>query len=433
MEHSGVKILFVGLLALAALMTAFRPQPSRPPDAGCTVISLSFWGSYEEWGLWKEIVDLFHERNPDVWVKMNYIPDAYDDKVRLLLAADSAPDVMLIQDEPLPAYAGYGKFADLTDWVHSDDFPVDWNSAFWPTITESCTYAGRVWGVPLWGGNVLVIYNRKMFRDMGVAPPSDDWNFDEFIQKARELTRDTDGDGNIDTFGFSLPGWIYFLPWTWGFGVDYLNAERTDWAFTGPEAVAATAFYKDLRFRYHISPSIQEMQNSVQEGAMFMTGRIGMTAGGPWNCVPLMTAGVDFDVAHIPRGPDGNRYTRVTWDALCLFSKSKNKEAALRFMKHCVSIEAQSFIGKYVRSIPALIAARDSFAAPGFDWHEEKYIEALDYGRIQPISIQWDKMNNVMLPEYELLLLNKMTPEEYVERMAENIRKEHVFPIEGRK
>ena len=432
MEHSGVRILFAGLLAAAALLTALRPQPSSPPDSNCTVITLAFWGSYEEWGLWKEIVDAFHAKNPDVWVKMNYIPDAYDDKIRLLLAADSAPDVMLIQDEPLPAYASYGKFADLTDWVHAEDFPVDWDTAFWPTVTESFTYKGRVWGLPIWGGNVLVIYNRKMFRDMGVTPPSDDWNFHEFIAKARELTRDTNGDGDIDTFGFSLPNWIYFLPWTWGFGADYLDASRGDWAFEGPGAVASTAFYQDLRFRHHISPSIQEMP-STQEGAMFMTGRIGMTVGGPWNCVPLMTAGVDFDIAHIPYGPNGERFTRVTWDALCLFSKSKNKEAALRFMKHCISIEAQSLIGKYVRSIPTVIAARDSFMAPGLDWHEEKYIEALDYGRVQPISIQWDKMNNVMMPEYELLLLNKITPEECVKRMAENMRNEHVFPIKDGK
>lgn len=433
MEHSGVKVLFIGLLAIAALMTAFRPQPSRPPDSSRTVITLSFWGSYEEWGLWKEIVDLFHERNPDVWVKMNYIPDAYDDKIRLLLAADSAPDVMLIQDEPFPAYAEYGKFADLTDWVHSDDFPVDWNTAFWPTVPESFTHKGRVMGVPIWGGNVLVIYNRKMFREMGVAPPSDDWTFDEFIAKARELTRDTDGDGDIDTFGFSLPVWIYFLPWTWGFGIDYLNASRTDWAFTGPEAIAATAFFQDLRFRFHVSPSIQEAPNALQEGAMFMTGRIGMTVGGPWNCVPFMTAGVGFDVAHIPVGPVGTRYTRVTWDGLCLFEKSKNKEAARRFMKHCLSMEAQSMIGKCFRSIPTVMAAKESFIDPNNGWREEKYVEALEYGRMQPISVKWDAMNNVMMPEYELLLLNKISPEECVARMAENMRKEHVFPIEDAK
>lgn len=430
MEHSGVKFLFAGLIAVAALMTAFRPRASDAPDSNRTVITLSFWGSYEDWGFWKETTDLFHEKNPDVCVKINYIPDNYDDKMRLLLAADSAPDVMLMQDEPLPSYASYGKFEDLTDWVHSKDFPIDWDKDYWPTVPESFTYKGRVMGVPFWGGNVLVIYNRKMFHDMGVAEPSDDWTFDDFVAKARELTRDTDGDGRLDTFGFSMPLWYYFLPFTWGFGADYLDAARTGWAFTGPEAVAATAFFQDLRFRYHVAPSIQEAQNAFQEGAMFMTGRIGMMIGGPWNCPPLMTAGVDFDVAHIPIGPVGKRYTRVTWDGLCLFKKSKHKPEALRFIKYCMSMEVQSHVGYCVRSIPTLKAARDSFKVPGSTWHETRFIDALEYGRVQPISLKWDAMFNTMVPEYDLLLLNKVTPEECVARIAEDMRRDHIFPIE---
>jgi len=431
MESSAIKIFMVLLVVVAVAMTVFKPGGSAPANADAVVITLSFWGSYEEWGMWREIVDLFHKDNPDVWVKINYIPDGYEDKIRLLLAADGAPDVMLIQDEPFPAYAGYGKFADLTDWAYGPDAPVDWDTAFWPTAAESFKYKGRVMGLPIWGGNVLVYYNRRMFRDMGVEPPSDDWNLDEFVAKAKELTRDLDGDGAVDTFGLTLPGWVYFLPWTWAFDADYLDESRTDWAFTGPEALAATAFYQDLRFRYHVAPSIQEIP-SATEGAMFMTGRIGMTVSGPWNSPGLKTAGIDFDVVHIPYGPTGKRSTRVTWDALCLFDKCKNKEAAWRFMKHCVTPEAQAVVGKYIRSVPALIEAKDSFMDPDNGWSEEKYIDALAYARLQPISKQWQAMSNVMLPEYEQLLLNKITPEQCIENMAENMRREGVFPIEDR-
>ncbi|NIA15492.1 MAG: extracellular solute-binding protein [Nitrospiraceae bacterium] len=431
MGISGVKIFMIVLALTAVLMTIFRPAPLEPANPDAVTITLSFWGSYEEWGMWREIVDLFHADNPDVFVKLNYIPDGYDDKMRLLLAADSAPDIMLIQDEPFPAYAGYGKFVDLTDWAYSEDCPVDWDKDFWPTAAESFRYKGGIYGAPIWGGNVLVYYNREMFREMGVEPPSDDWTFDEFIAKGKELTRDTDGDGDIDTFGFALPGWIYFLPWTWGFGVNYLNETCTDWAFTGPEALAATAFYQDLRFRHHISPSIQEVP-TVQEGAMFMTGRIAMNCSGPWNSPGLKTAGIDFDVVHIPFGPNGERATRVTWDSLCMFDKCKNKGAAWRFIQHCISYDAQAIVGKYVRSVPALIEAKDAFCDPDNGWNEEKYIDALGYARVQPISKKWDAMNNVMVPEYERLLLNKITPEECIENMATNMRRDGVFPIKER-
>jgi len=431
MASSGAKIFMVILVATAALMTVFRPRPAGPSDRDATTVTLSFWGSYEEWGMWREIVDLFHEDNPDVRVKLNYIPDGYDDKIRLLLAADSAPDVMLIQDEPFPAYAGYGKFEDLTDRAYGPDVPVDWDAAFWPTAAESFKYKDRVMGVPIWGGNVLVYYNRKMFRDLGVEPPEDDWTFDEFIAKGKELTRDLDGDGHVDTFGFTLPGWVYFLPWTWGFGAGYLNDACTDWTFTGAEAVAATAFYQDLRFRHHISPSIQEIPSAI-EGAMFMTGRVGMTCSGPWNSPGLKTANIDFDVVHIPFGPTGRRFTRVTWDALCMFNQCRNKEAAWRFMKHCITYEAQAIVGKYVRSVPAVVEAKDAFMDPDNGWSEEKYIDALEYARMQPISRNWQAMDNVILPVYEQLLLDKMTPEEAVRQMAGEIRREKVFPLEDR-
>ncbi|MCP4644381.1 MAG: sugar ABC transporter substrate-binding protein, partial [bacterium] len=377
---SATKIVFALVVCVVVVMTIFRPMPEGADGPGVAEISFSFWGSYEEWAMWREIADQFHAKNPDVHVKLEYIPSNYEDKIQLLLAADSAPDVMLIQDEPFPGYANYGKFADLTDWARGPDAPVDWDTAFWPTAAESFLYKGRIRGVPVFGGNVLVYYNRKMFNDLGVEPPEDDWTFDEFIAKGKELTRDTNGDGRLDTFGFSLPSWVYFLPWTWGFGADYLDDSCTDWAFTGPEALAATKFFQDLRFSYHVSPSVQEVPG-MQELAMFMTGRIGMTVSGPWNSPGLITAGIDFDVVHIPEGPAGERHTRVTWDALCLFDKSEHKEAAWRFMRHCISPEAQGVIGKFTRSVPTLKEAQDTFMKPDNGWDEEKFMEALSYAR----------------------------------------------------
>jgi len=411
-------------------MTVFRPRAGEPPNPEAVEVSVSFWGSYEEWEMWCDIAAGFQAKNPGIWIKLNYIPNSYNSKIRLLLAADNAPDVMVIQDEPFPVYAAYGKFADLTDWAYSLESGVDWDTAFWPTAVESFVHQGRVMGAPIWGGNILVIYNRKMFRDFGVEFPNDNWTFDDFVSNAEALTRDLDGDGHIDTFGLSLPHWIYFLPWTWGFGANYLDERRTDWTFTGPEALAATTFYHNLRYGLGVSPSIQDMPGSAVE-AMFMTNRIAMTAGGPWSSLGFRTAGIEFDIVHIPVGPAGERFTRVTWDALCLFEKSPHKAEALRFMAYCISPEAQAIVGRYVRSVPALIAAKDDFMDPDNGWNEEKYIEALEYARMQPISAKWVEMEQIMNSEYEQLLLNKQTPEQTIRRMAEAMRREGVFPIEA--
>lgn len=429
MTVDGAKLLIVSLIAVALLLALIRPVAEHGVYADAVVISVSFWGSYEEWKMWQEIVDGFHRDNPDIRVRLNYIPGNYDDKIRLLLAANSAPDIMLLQDEPFPAYAGYGKLEDLTDRVLDPSTPFDWHADFWPTAPESFVCGGRVFGVPIWGGNVLVYYNRTMFRDLGVDPPPDDWDFDAFVAKARELTRDLDGDGRLDTYGFAVPGWVYYLPWTWGFGARYLNEDRTDWAFTGPEAVASLRFCQDLLYKYRVSPSPYDMPNT-DLNAMFMTGRVGMVVSGPWNSPPLKTADIDFDVVHIPYGPTGERHTRVTWDCLAMFSGTSHKEEAWRFMAYCLTYEAQAIVGRYIRSVPALRAAKDAFMNPDNDWNEEKYIDALAYARYQPISIRWNQMEQIIAPEYERLLMNKQTPEQTVERLQAAIRRDRIFPLD---
>jgi len=429
MNVSGTKIGLTVLVVLCLAMSVVHRAIVQPPECDTIEIRLSFWGSYEEWSMWKEIVDGFEAENPDITVTIMYTPGNYDDKIRLLLAADAAPDVMLLQDEPFPRYASYGKLADVTDWAYASRTAQEWDALFWPTAAQSFRYKGRVYGVPIWGGNVLVYYNRKMFREMGVEPPSDDWTFDEFVAKGKELTRDTDGDGRFDTFGFALPGWwVYFMPWTYGFGARYLNDDFTDWAFTDDKALEATRFYQDLRFKDRISPTMHDLPNT-DESVMFMTGRIGMSVSGPWNSPPLKTAGIDFDVVHVPTGPVGKRFTRVTWDAVCIFDKSPHKEEAWRFVEYCIGYEAQAVVGRYIRSVPALRAASDAFMDPDNGWNEEKFIEAMDYSTLQPITINWEKMSDVIAAEYELLLLNKQSPEDTIRNMAEGMRRDEVFPI----
>jgi multiple sugar transport system substrate-binding protein len=284
---------------------------------------------------------------------------------------------------------------------------------------------------------VLVYCNRKTFRDLGVPLPADDWTLDDFIATAQALTRDTDGDGVVDTYGFSLPTtWVYFMPFTWGFGANYLNEDFTDWAFTGPEAVRATAFYQDLRFKYRVSPAVTcvvpELQNRM-EGALFSMGRIAMMISGPWSSPDLIATGVDFDVAHIPIGPLGKRCTRVTWDGISMFHGCQNKEAAWRFMSFFVSQEAQDIVGRYTRAIPARKAARDSFVKPDNGWNEERFIEAMEYARLQPITKEYVRMTQAMDPIYAQLLLNRITPEDAVEEMARKMHdaRDRIFPIEA--
>ena len=151
----------------------------------------------------------------------------------------------------------------------------------------------------------------------------------------------------------------------------------------------------------------------------FMTGAVAMFVSGPWAMPPLNEAGVDYDVAHIPSGPGGHG-TRVTWDALVLFSGSKKKAWAWRFIHFATSRPAQEIVARFQRSVPALKAASEAFVKANPKVRAQRFIDAFDYARIQPISRHWRLMGREISSEIDQMLDNKQSAKQALRRIARN-------------
>ena len=378
-------------------------------------LRISYWGSYREHEMWKEIVAAFRERHPGIPVKREYITDRYEEKIQQLLLSGDAPDVMLFQDEPLPRFVTSGKFLPLDDFCRQAG--LDLGRDYWDTAVESFKLAGATYGIPIWGGNCLIIYNRQAFRAAGVPEPPERWTIDEFLETCKRLTADTDGDGRLDRFGFDIPGWVYWLPFHYAFGAEYLDPTRSRWVLWGPEAGASYQFWQDLRYKHHVAPHRAELTEGGN--VAFMTGRVAMFVSGPWAMPPLNEAGVDFDIADIPSGPGGHG-TRVTWDALVMFAGSRKKDWAWRFMHFATSRSAQEIVARFQRSIPALRAAQDAFVRANPNVRAKRFIDALAYARFQPITEHWMLMSREINSETDLMLDNRQTPAETLRRLAAN-------------
>lgn len=68
-------------------------------------------------------------------------------------------------------------------------------------------YKGKSYGVlPPWAGTKLIYFNLTMMENYGVKTPYDyiaegNWTWDTFYQCAKDCTKDTNGDGALDTIG----------------------------------------------------------------------------------------------------------------------------------------------------------------------------------------------------------------------------------------
>lgn len=391
-------------------------------------LRVSFWGGYEQYRMWKEMLASFRQKHPDIEVKAEYIISQYPDKIHQLLVADTAPDVMLLQDEPFPEFVNSGKFEELTGYLKTKDNEIDMAS-FWDTSVESFgRYERRdgknswhVYGIPIWGDDNLIYYNKDCFERAGVrvgklpGPAGltkniegegwilDDerWNMDEFVQLCQILTLDEDGDGRKEQFGFILPNYVYWLPWHWSMGARILDEEKKHTAFLGPECEASLQLWQDLQYRYGVSPSSAKISTMGPGGhgknMLFFTGRVALYSTGARRMPFFNVAKARYNILHIPRrSANGYRATRISWDALVMFKGSRKKKQAWQLISHLVSLDCQRIVAKYQRAIPARKSAGsflDEFN-PNPEVHVYKFVQAaVDYARVQPITREWSLMD----------------------------------------
>lgn len=130
----------------------------------------------------------------------------YKDKVAAsLIAGDPIGDIIrLARPWMIPSLTSQDLFWPLDEYVTNDN-------AFVLQYTEEFSqYDGRGYGfrIGINGAASGIIYNRTLMNELGISPlqqyvDNDTWNWDTFIQVAKEGNRDTDNDGNLDRWGLA--------------------------------------------------------------------------------------------------------------------------------------------------------------------------------------------------------------------------------------
>jgi multiple sugar transport system substrate-binding protein len=191
-------------------------------------ITLSFWKaphSDREAEYWEPILSKFMDENPNIKVEMLVTPwDTWTEKYTAAFAGGTPPDVSYMT-EWYPNFADAGQLADLTPYI-TDEIKARYSRGSW----DYATYNGKIIGIPFILVNSIIYYNKDIFEKEGINIPN---TWDELIDAARKATKDLDGDGKTDQWGFAFK----FMP-----EVDIhqimptirlLKNHRTNWYLSG--------------------------------------------------------------------------------------------------------------------------------------------------------------------------------------------------------
>jgi multiple sugar transport system substrate-binding protein len=351
--------------ALAVVALVGLAAPSVAAAQGSSGVSFMVFGDPAELAAYQSLVDAFEVGHPDVDVELIHIPDQGDYRQRLGadFAAGTPADVVLINYRRYGPFAAAGVLEPLEDDLRASD--VISETDFYPEAIEPFRWRGELMCIPQNVSSLVVYYNKDLFDAAGLAYPSDDWTWDDFLTTAQALTVDVDGDGVTDQYGLGTEASIFRVaPFIWQNGGELVLYERGTvpirLAVDSRPAREAIEWFVDLQTQHHVVPdavaeTAQASEDRFISGttAMFLNSRRG---------VPTYReiSGFDWDIAPLPQ--QQRQAGILHSDAYCMAAAADDKAAAWSFIEYANSPEGQATIARSGRTVPSLVAVAQSDA-----------------------------------------------------------------------
>lgn len=395
-------------VVLATLTVAGCRQHAGCPE-GKVCLRYMAWGNPEQLEVEQQMIDRFNEENPDLFMRLTMVPgSAYGQKSVLMLASRTAPDVLRIDHYNFPQLVKKGYFTDMTDLAKEDkDFR---ESDFFPTAIEEGKVDGRLYGMNVLYGGILIYYNKDLFRKAGLTDPYElykrgEWTWDVFRDYTKKIAVQ-DGKGGLKTAGLTIPGAPIPTVLVWGFGGDLLSPDRKTSRIDSPGAVKAYQFLADLVWKDHVAPTPSEAANSA---FTFESGKVGMVFDwmGMTPRFRKVVKSFEWDVCPPPRGPAGF-IDIVKGNQLVISANSQHPKEAWRFVRFMTGVEIENKLYAEIRrSFPTRVAIANSDKYLKSDKSPKQitaFVESVQAGRILPIDERWGEWTEILRQEVDNLM-----------------------------
>ena len=322
-------------------------------------LKVANWAGPEEIAIEESNLEVFRQAHPGLKVILEPIPrpGEYKQKILTSIAGGTAPDVFLLDAIHVSGFIQARILLDLMPSVRKRS--VDLHQ-FYPEVLSIAQRGEALFALPKDFTPLMVFCNRRLFEEAGIPYPNQDWTWDDFLELAKRLTRDTDGDGRIDRYGtVAQPRFFTWPPWVWSNGGDFLDpsGRMASGYLDGEPTVEALRFLLDLNAKHGVAADHASSESMGGDLGMFLSGRAAMAVSGHW-WMPqikrsLAEGKVDLAVLPIPV-PRGGRHVTVLYEsgwAVC--TQTRDPDLAAELTIHLSSEEANRRRAAQGVAIPA--------------------------------------------------------------------------------
>lgn len=379
MKKKIVSVLLVAAMAVSMFTGCGSKNDSKKSDSKSGEKTLEVWvpplddATEKNWG------DLLKdwEKENDCKVNLTVIPwDKYEETYTTALNSGEGPDVGYMYNEMFPTYIDAGAVEDMSSYVTDED------KKEYKYLSNGNMMDGQ-YGWPLVTGVPFVLYyNEDILNALGEKAPE---TWDDFARICQEATKDTDGDGKVDQYGFACGmntsdiGAMqilnaYYYSALWQNGGQVYNDDLKSVSFADEAGKEAVTWLKGLTS--YMNEDFMSLSWSDAFSNVFGAGKaaFGITRSSQTDGTTFAETYPDLNWNFVTSLKNKDFGTFGATDCLTLMSACEDKDLAMDFIKYVTGSE---FMTAYHAKCPGA-ALTDSEPYVGDEKMEKIYTEDKD-------------------------------------------------------
>jgi multiple sugar transport system substrate-binding protein len=277
--------LFVALGLVAPVWSTGQEEAAEGP----VTLVFSDWHLAEpHWEkALKEAFAVFEEQHPNIKVELEVVSyGEKETKYTTEIEARTGPDVFHLHAYSIKSFMEKGYLLEITPFIEEEG--PGFMDTWYPQTVELMKKDDSYYAMPGDFMSMVLFYNKNLYREAGLDPAAAPKNWSQFLSNAKKLTRDRNGDGKTDTWGFGTigaidPGFeLRVTPILFSHGASYLTDGNKCSALSSPEAKEAFRFFTSLVTEHEVVPPGVTAQNPGTVRQQMANEQIAMLIGSGW-------------------------------------------------------------------------------------------------------------------------------------------------------
>ncbi len=309
-------------------------------SAQITELTFTYWGSPFEREAVERMLKSFNDAHPNIQVRGQHIPDAYVEKISTMISGGTPPDVGYLGEAQALQWAQEGILQDLSAYFKEDPEASSRLPATYYNYDGDKTI-----GTNTAAETIIMYYNKDLFDAAGLAYPpskaSEAWTWDEFVEIAKQLTVDRNGNNatspdfnpeQIETYGISFPTWWGgYTPLIYSNSGKLVSDDGMEFLLNSPEAVEVLQDMQDLIYVHHVAPTPAQSESLPSADIMMQSRKVAMSIDGHWKVLDYSNLGFNWGMAVLPYYDEPT--TILLGAPTVIFAGTEHPDEAFEFYK----------------------------------------------------------------------------------------------------